>query len=247
MRAWGIAFALLAASTGCCLSTSNDDAGQSPGNSGSSSGGSSGTTGGGTTGGINLKEDAGTCLIDGGRVPAGAWLDPVKGSCIVCDPTANPTDWTELDAGTPCQAFIWPGFNDHSTDSLSYTGVCWNTGGIFACHCTPFGNNCGGPAGPGCCGGVCSGGDFCTITQNIGWIGTCWPESTRNPCAQGPCCADAGVYQGTMMGWCCGLDSGHSACLGGGNVCYDSSNCCPGLTCLPATATFDSASYGVCG
>ena len=48
--------------------------------------------------------DAGGCRVrDGGLVPAGTWLDPTLGSCVLCDPTLNPDGWTALDGGQICE------------------------------------------------------------------------------------------------------------------------------------------------
>ena len=88
------------------------------------------------------------------------------------------------------------------------------------------------------------------MDRNLGSITQCWNgDEQPNICANGPCCLDAGLEDlPNGGGWCCGLiDGGVKTCLPVRGVCYDTSDCCEGLTCTGHNAVYDSdAGYGFC-
>ena len=88
------------------------------------------------------------------------------------------------------------------------------------------------------------------MDRNLGSITQCWNgDEQPNICANGPCCLDAGLEDlPNGGGWCCGLiDGGVKTCLPVRGVCYDTSDCCEGLTCTGHSAVYDSdAGYGFC-
>ncbi len=238
-------------SAGCCLEISGSAAGTSAGlgiGSGGTGGKVSNTSGGSSSGGP-IVPDAGTCRIDRHTVAGGTWLDLKFGSCTRCDPSSNPTDWTELDSGVPCEGFL-------SRDVLGprvvpFAGSCLQ--GVESrsfCTCAEAGGPCVGDFA--CCGGYCNENGLCVITENLGYPSACGlglPTAVENACVVGPCCLDAGwlgVRDGG--GWCCGLvDGGVRFCLDAGQVCYEASDCCAGLSCVDKEAVFDGgAGYGFC-
>lgn len=240
-------WATLGGPFGCCLQTTTIvpivDSGEPPDGA---------LDGGPDAGDAGEVLDAGTCRIgEAGPIPAGTWLDAFYGSCTICEPSLNPSGWTVLDAGEVCEQF----------DTAQYhlgplvvptSGRCSQ---LFAfpfgaCNWGTAGSTCNEADGFGCGGGFCNDAGWCEVNQNLGWFDACGPTSDPpNPCAQGPCCLDAG-FEGAPDGggWCCGLiDGGVKTCLPSGGVCYETSSCCEGLTCTGHDAVFDSdAGYGFC-
>ena len=195
--------------------------------------------------------DAGRCLIDGSLVPAGTWLgDQFVGSCVICNPSLNPDGWTALDGGETCEGFTsvqWRGF-----PTMPYSGLCQFWEGEVACLAATPGSTCDGQfrdLKTGCVGGFCGDAGWCEVDQNLGWAASCGDSIPANTCAQGPCCMDAG-FEGFVDGggWCCGLiDGGTETCLPSGGVCYQTSDCCAGLSCSGDNAIYSSdAGYGFC-
>jgi len=224
-------------------------------NTGSSSSGTTGgqSSGGSSSGGTSSGGfDAGICLIDGEPVAAGTWFSTVLGSCTTCDPSLSSTAWTVLASGAHCLSYFPFDYDDSDTDppyDVPILGLC-NAQGGTSCSCIVGGGACSpGDGGSGCCGGYCDSNE-CIITENLGFFTYCAPQTypaLPNPCAQGPCCLDAG--QG--HGWCCGLtDGGAKTCVPAGVVCFDTSSCCDGMTCVGTDAVkfFDEAypGYGLC-
>jgi hypothetical protein len=219
---------------GCCLGASN--------------GGQRSAASGGTTSGDFEPFDAGTCLIDGGRVAAGTW--PTLNSCVRCDPSQNAADWTLLQTGAPCELFV-PSRNLGPLD-LPVVGSCEassETAPALDCESRSPGSPC--DAHIACIGGFCGDAGTCVVDQDLGQFTDCgilW-NSGLNVCAQGPCCPG----EGDVVGRCCGLfDGGVHACLSSGAVCYDSANCCNGLKCVGRDAVLqvryqhNDAGYGFC-
>jgi hypothetical protein len=223
------------------------------------------TGGGGTTGradggpdagpdaGDTGVQDAGSCLIDGKLVPAGTWLEGAfVGSCVICNPSMNEDDWTVLDGGQPCEALT--SVQPYGPPTLPFSGFCGVLDSL-ECIADLAGGGCGQvtdgetEAKCGCIGGFCNDAGWCQVNENLGYSTSCGDPVYANPCAQGPCCLDAG-FAGLVNGggWCCGLiDGGVATCLHSGAVCYSTSDCCDGLTCTGHTAVFDSdAGYGFC-
>jgi hypothetical protein len=190
--------------------------------------------------------DAGTCQIDGGFVPAGAWKG--NNACIVCEPTVNPRDWTVFDAGDPCEIFLQGTLN--GPVNIAAPGIClFDPFFGFNCTAVGAGNFC--DAGTPCVGGYCSDAGWCVTDQDLGIDSVCDNDNmVPYTCAYGPCCLDAGL-EGVPDGggWCCGLiDGGRPvACLPIDGVCYDTSNCCEGLRCVGHDGFFGvDSGYGLC-
>ena len=196
------------------------------------------------------RSDAGTCRIpDAGTVAA----DTVRGgrtgwdTCTLCDPLQNPTGWTTRDAGEACEQFLAStisGALDTPTPGLCEPGFP-----AYGCTSRNPGSACDDMIP--CVGGFCSDAGWCVIDQNLGVPTDCNAVRTHpNACADGPCCPDAGL-EGVLDGggWCCGLIDGGAqpACLPSGTVCYETSNCCSGLTCTGYDAVFGiDSGYGFC-
>jgi hypothetical protein len=234
---------LLSSSLGCCKDiqiTPFGDGGRDAGNAG----------------------DAGTCRVgDGGIVGAGTWLSLLYMSCAICDPDLNPDGWTVLDAGQACEGFVQLGAPDYPL-TTPFSGVCRASGDpVFYTTCYGLSSGKTGCNGviPICMGGFCNDAGWCEVDQNLGPVDACGVglsgaagSPQANPCAQGPCCPDAGIF-GVVGGggWCCGLiDGGVKTCLPSGAVCYQTSDCCEGLTCSGQDGIYegnDSATpYGFC-
>jgi len=195
--------------------------------------------------------DAGTCLVDGKRVPAGAWFYLLSGSCTICDPTANPVGWTALPAGSLCEFFTTENSPGNRFEPLlkPVPGRCSAIDGWCTCS-SPFPPPYGCEHIPGgCCGGSCDeDAGQCVLSQNLGWLTPC---GGSNRCATGPCCPDAGA----AGQWCCGLiDGGESSCFAAGGFCHVDGDCCAGLTCAGrapideyAPINYDAGdTYGIC-
>jgi hypothetical protein len=249
--------ALLAIAPGCCLEISVAVGASTSGSMASVVGSGTGRSGGGTSGGSSTGRavalDAGTCEIDGGVFEAGTWQDVVYGSCAVCDPASSPTGWTVLDAGSVCEGMT---YNSPESGTAQDTPVGSGRCALgpqlesplsFGCLFSGPGGECGEEVGEesGCIGGFCSDAGRCEIDQNLGFATYC--GGNFNQCAEGPCCLDAGTNGMALAGWCCGLiDGGVKTCLAVGQVCYDTTNCCDGLSCVGHDAVFGSTSYGFC-
>jgi hypothetical protein len=239
---------LVSSSLGCC-----NDIQVTPVGDGGRDGGNAGDAG--------TMPDAGTCRVgDGGFVGAGTWLSILYMSCVICDPGLNPDGWTVLDAGQACDGFLPLRLMDDPS-TIPFTGVCIvrDSYPLPICYgLTPGATGCNG-AIPACVGGFCNDAGWCEVNQNLGILNACGPGTSgaagspqANPCAQGPCCLDAG-FDGAVggAGWCCGLvDGGVHTCLPSGAVCYDRSDCCGGLTCAGQDAVTEGndseALYGLC-
>ena len=214
---------------GCCLESSGavgaSGTGATVSGPGSSTGGAGGTSGGSSTG-SGIFVDAGACLINGDFAQAGTWWDLDYGSCSICDPQENPSGWTLRPTGTVCGGFLPPSVSGGILD-IPIVGQCSQISGrgYSECFANFGGIECG--EGVGCVGGFCGDAGWCVIDQNLGWFTSCGNESQL--CAEGPCCPDAG-QDGS---WCYGLTNGGvRTCLAPGAVCYESSNCCDGLSCV---------------
>jgi hypothetical protein len=188
-------------------------------------------------------QDAGTCQIgDSGAVSAGTWLEADLGSCTVCAPQLNASGWTTLAAGATCEGMALVSTEPNAL-LTPFSGRCSTS--ILApystCSANLGGQACGDEAG--CVGGTCTDAGWCESNHNVPFIPACGIHGStqENSCAEGPCCVDAGsvdTYPYTA-GWCCGLiDGGVDACLPSGSVCYDSSNCCAGTSCVGLTSVF---------
>jgi hypothetical protein len=198
----------------------------------------------------------GGCLIDDGLVEAGTWLRVNYGSCTVCDPAVNPTDWTQRSPGDLRKTMGTTDYNDPWVLHTPVSGRCSSTDypPFSACDVRSPGDSRKSDE-VGCAGGFC-GDDagVCLCDQNLASFDSC--EAASNYCAQGPCRMDAGwddIHKGG--GWCCGLiDGGVQTRLALGDVCFVSANCCEGLICLGDDSVFDvyagpgssDAGFGLC-
>jgi hypothetical protein len=132
-----------------------------------------------------LSIESNTCFIDGVCRAAG-FVNPAN-ECEICNPTANPTDWSPKPVGTPC-----------TDDGNECTNNACNAGGNCAASpvpngtpCTEDGNEC---TNNQCLGGVCSAtplpnGTPCADTDG--------EECTLAECAGGNCSQDISVDAGT--------------------------------------------------
>jgi hypothetical protein len=188
--------------------------------------------------------------------PAGTWDTTGYGSCVTCDPDLNPNDWTYLGTGEACEVMASPAFSGETFASVPVTGRCSAEEHCLVTYAAGF---CDGDF-YGCPGGFCNDAGWCEVDQNLGWFDSCsgllgmlTVATVSNPCAQGPCCLDAG-YGGIPDGggWCCGLiDGGVQTCLGSNQVCFVSSDCCKGLSCVGTDAVAlpvfsRDSGYGFC-
>ena len=244
------AWATVIGSFGCCLQTRIVpivDSGETV--DGGRDGGLDAGDGGRDAGDAGELLDAGTCRIgDAGPIPAGTWLDAFYGSCTICDPSLDPNGWTVFDAGEVCESFS--SVQPHGSLAVPTSGRCapMPTFPFASCNWGTAGSTCNDSDGFGCGGGFCNDAGWCEVDQNLGYIDSCGDSNPPNPCAEGPCCLDAGFEGIPGGGWCCGLiDGGVQTCLPYRGVCFTTSDCCSGLTCVGHTAVYDSdAGYGFC-